>query len=80
MARLYTSPALVLSLIGPGSVAEGAASPDFTMFTIAVLILSRKALISASDLPETDTSCAMATWANESLLVFACFRNSAIVS
>jgi hypothetical protein len=77
---LYTSPALVLSLIGPGSVAGGAARPDLTMLTIAVEILSRNAAISASLLPETATSFAMAISATESLLFSACACSSFIVA
>ena len=80
MARLYTSPALVLSLIGPGSVLVGAASPDFTMFTMAVEILSRNALISASVFPETDTSLAIAICAMVRLFFTACACRSFIVA
>ena len=36
IARVYTSPAFVFSLIGPGSVLCGAFSPAFTILTIAV--------------------------------------------
>ena len=49
------------------------------MLTIAVVILSMKALISASVLPETATSLAIATWATVSLFASACFSSSAIV-
>ena len=66
--------------MGPGSVDGGAASPDLTMATIAPEILSRKALISASLLPETATSFAIATCAKESLLAFAWARNSFMVA
>ena len=50
------------------------------MLTIAVVILSMKALISASLLPETATSLAIATCATVSLFVSACFSSSAIVA
>ena len=49
------------------------------MLTIAVWILSMKALISASLLPETATSLAMATCAMESLSCSACASISFIV-
>jgi hypothetical protein len=65
--------------MGPGSVAVGAFSPDLTMLTIAVPILSMKALTSASLLPETATSFAMTTCATESLLLPACACSSFIV-
>ena len=50
------------------------------MFTIAVEILSRKALISASVLPETATSLAIATCAKVSLFFVAWSTNSFIVA
>ncbi len=49
------------------------------MLTIALWILSMKALISASLLPDTATSLAMTTWATDSLLASACFCSSVIV-
>ena len=49
------------------------------MFTIAVEILSRNALISASLLPETATSFAIATCARLSLFFSACASSSFIV-
>jgi hypothetical protein len=54
-------------LIGPGSVAVGAASPVFTVARIAPTILSRKAFISASLRPEIDISLAIASCASEIL-------------
>ena len=50
------------------------------MFTIAVAILSRKALISASLLPETATSLAITTCATESLFFSACACSSFMVA
>ena len=50
------------------------------MLTIAVVILSMKALISASLLPETATSFAIATCAMESLFFSACACSSFIVA
>ena len=49
------------------------------MLTIAVVTLSMNALISASVLPETATSLAIATCAIESLFCSACASSSFIV-
>ena len=49
------------------------------MLTIAVVILSMKALISASLFPETAISFAIATCATESLFFSACASSSFIV-
>ena len=49
------------------------------MLTIAVVILSMNALISASLLPETATSFAMTTCATDSLFFSACASSSFIV-
>ena len=80
IARLWTTPAFVFSLIGPGSVLSGMLSPVFTMLTIAIVTLSMNALMSASLLPDTATSFAMATCATVNLLSDACFSSSAIVA
>ena len=80
MARLYTDAALLCSLIGPGSTSSsGIASPDFTVATIALMILSTKALTSASLLPEIDISLASMILAIVVLLVSAWVRSSFIV-
>ena len=68
-----------MSLIGPGSTEDGSDSPVFTMLTIAVVILSTNALISASVLPETDTSFAMTICAIDRLFFSACVWSSFIV-
>jgi len=52
---------LLCSLIGPGNTPSGALSPDFTIATIAPVILSTNALTSCSLLPEIDVSLAMMT-------------------
>src|SRR6187200_3471603 len=81
MARLYTVAALLCSLIGPGSTSSsGIDSPDFTVATIALMILSRKALISASLLPEIDISLASMILAIVVLLLSAWARSSFIVA
>ena len=80
MARSNTVAAFECSLIGPGSTPSLTARPDFTVASIAPAILSRKALISSSVLPETATSFAMITWAIESLFFSACWRSSFIVA
>ena len=49
------------------------------MLTIAVVTLSMNALISASVLPDTATSLAIATCAIESLFCSACASSSFIV-
>ena len=49
-ARRYTSPALVLSWIGPGSTPGGASRPARTVARIAVMISSRTKL--SKDRPE----------------------------
>ena len=69
-----------MSLIGPGSVADGAFSPALTMLTIAFVILSMNALISASLLPETAISFAITTCATDRLFFVACACSSAIVA
>src|SRR5678815_2899818 len=80
MARLYTVAALLCSLIGPGSTSSsGIESPDFTVATIALMILSMKALTSASDRPAIDISLAIMILAIVVLLVSAWSRSSFIV-
>src|SRR6188474_3836008 len=81
MARLYTDAALLWSLMGPGSTSSsGIESPDFTVATIALMILSMKAFTSASDLPEIDISLASMTLAIVILLLSAWARSSFIVA
>ena len=75
-----TSCALVFSLIGPGRVEVGAARPVFTVARIAPRILSRWALTSASLLPETDVSLAIASCASEILFFLQCSSTCAIVA
>ena len=65
--------------MGPGSVPGGAFNPALTMFTIAVWILSMKALTSASLFPETATSLAIAACAIDSVFCSACASNSFMV-
>src|SRR3954471_4664123 len=80
MARLYTVAALLCSLIGPGSTSSsGIDSPDFTVAVIALMILSRKALTSASDRPAIDISLASMILAIVVLLSSAWVRSSFIV-
>ena len=80
MARLYTVAALLCSLIGPGSTSSsGIDSPDFTVATMALMILSTKAYTSASDLPAIDISLASMILAIVVLLVSAWVRSSFIV-
>jgi hypothetical protein len=50
------------------------------MLAIAGMILSTKALISSSLLPETATSFAITTCATESLLLLACSSSSFMVA
>ena len=57
----------------------GAFNPALTMSTIAVWIMSMKALISASLFPETATSFAIAACAIESVFWSACASNSFMV-
>ena len=71
---------MVFSLTGPGSTPSGALSPDFTMATIAPVILSTKAYTSSSLLPEIDVSLARMTCAIDRLFFSACCRNSFIVA
>src|SRR4030095_6944155 len=81
MACLYTVAALLCSLIGPGSTSSsGIASPDFTVATMALMILSTKAFTSASDLPVIDISFASMILAIVVLLVSAWVRSSFIVA
>src|SRR4026207_438788 len=81
MARLYTVAALLCSLIGPGNTSSsGIASPDFTVATMALMILSTKALTSSSDLPAIDISLAIMILAIVVLLLSACVRSSFIVA
>src|SRR4029078_9427433 len=80
MARLYTVAALLCSLIGPGSTSSsGIDSPDFTVATMALMILSTKALTSASDLPAIDISLASMILAIVVLLSSAWVLSSFIV-
>src|SRR6476659_11466280 len=80
MARLYTVAALLCSLIGPGSTSSsGIDSPDFTVATMALMILSTKALTSSSVLPAIDISLASMILAIVVLLVSAWPRSSFIV-
>src|SRR6476619_1311907 len=80
MARLYTDAALLCSLIGPGSTSSsGIASPDFTVATMALMILSTKAYTSCSDRPAIDISLASMIFAIVVLLVSAWARSSFIV-
>src|SRR6185295_17133514 len=79
MARLYTVAALLCSLIGPGSTSSSdIESPDFTVATIALMILSVKAYTSASDLPAIDISLARMILAIVVLLSSAWARSSFI--
>src|SRR5947207_11335112 len=81
MARLYTVAALLCSLIGPGSTSSSDIdSPDFTVATMALMILSMKAFTSASDLPAIDISLASMILAIVVLLVSAWARSSFIVA
>src|SRR4029434_376247 len=81
MARLYTVAALLCSFIGPGRTSSsGAFSPDFTVATIALVILSINANTSASVLPAIDISLANITWAIVILLLSAWARSSFIVA
>ena len=65
--------------MGPGKTPSGALSPDFTMATIAPVILSTNAKISSWLLPEIDISLASMICAIDILLVSACWRSSFIV-
>ena len=66
--------------MGPGSTSSsGIFSPDFTVATIALMILSVKAKTSASVLPAIDISLASMTWPIERLFFSACARSSFIV-
>ena len=58
---------------------DGALNPDLTMATMAPAILSMKALISASLLPETATSFAITSCAIDSLSFSACANSSFMV-
>src|SRR6478735_9805963 len=81
MARLYTVAALLCSLIGPGSTSSSDIDrPDFTVATMALMILSTKAYTSASLRPVIDISLASMILPIVVLLVSAWFRSSFIVA
>ena len=79
-ARSQTVAALEWSLIGPGRTSSLTERPDLTVASIAPAILSRKALICSSLLPDTATSFAMTTSAIDRLFFSACCRSSFIVA
>src|SRR4051812_23696797 len=80
MARLYTVAALLCSLIGPGSTSSSDIDrPDFTVATIALMILSTKVYTSPSVFPVIDVSLASMILAIVVLLSSAWPRSSFIV-
>src|SRR5262245_34841170 len=80
MARLYTVAALLCSLMGPGSTSSSdIARPDFTVATMALMILSMKSYTSFSVLPAIDISLASMLLAIVVLFLSAWARSSFIV-
>src|SRR3954470_2248779 len=79
-ARSNTVDALEWSLIGPGSTSSLKVRPTFTVATMAFMILSRKALTSASLLPELVVSLGIISWATVRLFFSAWPRSSFIVA
>src|SRR5947209_6555552 len=77
--RAYTVAAFDCSLIGPGRTPSFTARPDFTVASIAPVILSRNSLTWSSVFPDTATSFAIMTLAMERLFFSAWPRSSFIV-
>src|SRR4030095_10335168 len=81
IARLYTVAALLCSLIVSGSTSSSVIpSPDFTVATMALMILSMKAYTSSSFLPAIDISLASMILAIVVLLLSAWALSSFMVA